>query len=295
MLYFKNNFSKSSTSEPKGVILFQLRIQSEHRFDDISRNIFDNKTGEMKMKNWIRVATGFVFVLVLALAIVPKAVQAKDEGPSSDIAEGDWTTGSSLDVSRLMDEKLDWLQLLSTTGVSMTKAGELCHPLRGGQFGWVGEIREYKDAHWIKIATTNGWVPNVEGSYMACAKAPEAGIYALFGYYVQPEGYVPPTNDDKDSFDCTALEWDVNFEHAGGITLRFYGTVTGLPEGTELDMTIDSSKSDPDTLGGSTLVSLAADGSYDTLLLAYAPTVNHIFVDYSVPEYGCTYSYDHGF
>jgi hypothetical protein len=246
------------------------------------------------VKELTRVAIALLLVLGFAFSIAPHAVQAKDAEPNTGIAGEGWTTGTGVDVSNLTNGIPVWLQLLSTEGVSLTAASQICHPLRGGQFGWVGEIWEYKNDRWVKLDTTNGWVPSVEGNYMSCAKAPEAGVYALFGYYVQP-AYVAPQHHVKPPFDCSTLNWDVHVQYVLPSAYEVSGTVTGLPEGTEIDMIIDPSKSNPDTISGVTWVRVGAGGSYDGPLLVSGPTPISMFIDYSVPAYGCTYSYDHGF
>jgi hypothetical protein len=247
---------------------------------------------EFLMKKTARVSLVLIFMLGLTLLIVPNTAQAI-KTDSSAIAGGEWSTGTSVDVSKMMDQKPDWLQLLSKNGVKVDGAGELCHPLRGGQFGWVGEIREYKKGEWIRIPTTNDWVPSLDGVYTACAQVSKAGTYALFGYYVRPVGKVKDTKDD--GFDCATVGWDVHLENLAKTTLRLYGTISGLPDGTSVDFSIDSSKTDPSSIGGSASFTLAADGSYDYTHLAYAPDARNVYITYSIPAYGCSYSFDHGF
>lgn len=115
------------------------------------------------------------------------AIEAVDSG----IANGSWQIksgeGTEVDITSAASTAPGWLQLLSTNGVSMSIGGQICHPLRGGQFGWVGQIRMLKDGEWVKVPTVNGWVPDKEGAFMACAEIEAAGTYALFGYFVAPE------------------------------------------------------------------------------------------------------------
>ncbi len=138
-----------------------------------------------------------IIVTLFVMMVVPQNVHAKsDPSPLPDadkskpgVAEGSWviTTGTGVDYDAAADASLapNWLQLL-VKGVQIEKASKICHPLRGGQYGWVGEIRQFKNGKWIKLPTVNDWVPSKEGIYMSCAEAPSAGKYALFGYYIRP-------------------------------------------------------------------------------------------------------------
>lgn len=144
------------------------------------------------MKKFFRVFMAVMFTFVISLSIVLQNVQAYYIETASGIAGGSWSNGTIVDVSNMMDSKPVWLQLLSTDGVKLTKAGQICHPFRGGQFGWIGEIREFKDGKWVKLLTTTSWVPDEEGTMYACATAPEAGTYALFGYYNGPREISAP-------------------------------------------------------------------------------------------------------
>ena len=100
--------------------------------------------------------------------------------PTPDLS-GNWNIGTEIDVDIIKNPAPSWLQLLSK-GVYVAHKTEICHPFNFGLHGWVGEIRQLKDGKWIKIATTSEWLPSTEGIYSACASAPEAGTYALFGY-----------------------------------------------------------------------------------------------------------------
>ena len=58
----------------------------------------------------------------------------------------------------------------------------------------------------MKLVTTTKWMPNTEGTYNACAKAPEAGTYVLMGYHVSK---VTPTPVVKPSL---AGDWNTGVE-----------------------------------------------------------------------------------
>jgi len=142
------------------------------------------------MKKSVSIVLAIMLVFGIILASAPLDAQAKPLQPVTPvtpvtnplIAGGSWSTGSSVDVSALAATAPTWLQLLAD-GVKITEAGKICHPFRGGQFGWVGQIMQYKDGKWVKLTTTNDWVPNKEGEFMSCVVAPAAGTYALFGYW----------------------------------------------------------------------------------------------------------------
>ena len=139
------------------------------------------------MQKSARFVLAILFVLGLVLMSAPQRAQAREIENKTNIAGGSWTGGTDVNVTTLAEKAPTWLQLL-TNGVRVTEAGKICHPFRGGQFGWVGEIRQYKSGEWFKLKTTNDWVPNKEGVFMSCAEAPAAGTYGLFGYYIAPAG-----------------------------------------------------------------------------------------------------------
>ncbi len=137
------------------------------------------------MKKLARAALAVCFVFGILLTSTPQSVSAKKnpfEVTPQYIAEGTWQSGTETDVSSSVADVPGWLQLL-TNGVKLTEAGKICHPFRGGQFGWVGKIMQYKDGKWTKLTTTTEWTPDKEGTLLVCAEAPEAGVYSLFGYY----------------------------------------------------------------------------------------------------------------
>jgi hypothetical protein len=85
----------------------------------------------------------------------------------------------------------EWYQL-KADGLKIDGPAKICRPFRAGRFGWVGEIFQLVDGAWVKLPTTAAWVADTEGKYTVCAQAPAAGTYALFGYWVKPEGYEEP-------------------------------------------------------------------------------------------------------
>ncbi len=138
-----------------------------------------------------------VLLVILTLLLVygmvqlslPKTAYAGFFPTSKPLAPNSWDSGTEVSVDFAKYPAPEWLQLLANP-VKLPTAGKICHEFRGGQFGWVGEIRQLKDGKWVKLESTAGWVPTTEGKYMICAQASTAGTFALFGYFDPPEGMV---------------------------------------------------------------------------------------------------------
>lgn len=148
---------------------------------------------------WVKVATTTALVPATGEGIYTACAQANQVGTyalfayyhptkevivpgNAPVAEisGKWNRGTEISLDMATNPGPTWLNVYSN-GVKTKDAGEICHPFGAGVIGIAGQIRELKDGVWVKIPTTFKWVPDVEGVYMACAKAPEAGTYALFG------------------------------------------------------------------------------------------------------------------
>ena len=143
------------------------------------------------MKNMFRFLIALILVVGLIAASAPSIVQANSvSSKTTALAAGDWSSGTPVDVNFTDNPAPNWMQLL-TSPVEVNEAGQICHDFRGGQFGWVGEIRQLVDGEWVKVPVTVGWVPNTEGAFMICADVSSAGTYALFGFYNPPLSYYP--------------------------------------------------------------------------------------------------------
>jgi hypothetical protein len=128
----------------------------------------------------------FIIVFVIAFIVLslvlgtPKSTQAFfiiTPAPES------WDTGTEFELDLTLNPPPEiWLQALSR-GTKITEPGTICRPFRKGEFGWVASIYQLVDGKWMKLDTTFAWVPDEEGVFTACAKAPAAGIYAIFGYF----------------------------------------------------------------------------------------------------------------
>jgi hypothetical protein len=243
------------------------------------------------MKKTVRIVFVLLFVLGLLQVIAPLKAEAKP-GSGSDvlgIADGAWTVTpgmvTEINITKAASTAPTWIQLL-TDGIITAGPGKICHPFRGGQFGWIGEIMQLKDGLWVKLPTTSGWVPSTEGEYMACAQAPAAGTYALFGYYIAPQKVASSV-----SVDCSTLVW--NSTASGGITLS--GTVSGLPSGTEITFSIESSTPAGITFTGPTSTTTTdAAGTY-SLDTSTSGSPDSLTILYSASAYGCTYTKTHYF
>ena len=127
----------------------------------------------------------FVFVLGLVLSMLllntSGVVSAGKVTPPQypGLADGSWSVGADVEID-LDAAKYPGLQLL-TRGVKITQPVKLCHEFRGGDYGWIAEIRMLKNGVWVKQPTTMGWEPDTEGKFLACTDASAAGTYALFG------------------------------------------------------------------------------------------------------------------
>ena len=232
------------------------------------------------MKKIVRIILAIVFIFGIILASAPQYALAKSNpsdptpngAPNLLIAGGSWTSGSEADVTALVGTAPTWLQWLAN-GVKITEAGKICHPLRGGQFGWVGIIMQYKNGQWVKLATTNDWVPNKEGEFMACAQAPAAGTYALFGYWIRPAGYVeaPASACNYSTTDWTAdhsnpLENPLQDIDISGLQNDLNGlTLTLVVDADPLDMLADSTYT-TQIIGGAAKFSEVLDYKFGDLV-----------------------------
>jgi len=140
-----------------------------------------------------------ILVFVLLTFIVPSAAKAIATDPPPPpppptpiptpvIPEPEWSWASASVVGEILpmwkfgDAPHAWEQLLST-GLKVSAADTICWSFRKAQFGWTGKIYQLTGETWTPLATTIQWVPNEEGQKLACAKAPAAGVYALWGYW----------------------------------------------------------------------------------------------------------------
>ena len=156
------------------------------------------------MKKYPVFLIAFILVSVLLLSGILQSVTAESNpGPTATpaavedgIADGDWSSGNviTVDLSKNKAPK-SYLQLLGD-GVTVSTSGRICHPFRGGVYGWSGSIYQLIGSKWNKVTTYFAWIPDEEGTFMACTYGYAGGIYALFGVYTasaNPTATLPPT------------------------------------------------------------------------------------------------------
>lgn len=147
---------------------------------------------------------------------------------AAGVANGTWSKGKEVALDLKPNAELQNFG----SGVVVTEPTEICHEFSGGQFGWVASIRKWVDGAWVKIPTTQGWVPSTEGSYMACAQAPSAGTYALFAYYIRPENAQDDTPAGFPACQGVTIEGKLQTYHKDDIELsldQFTGITPGDP------------------------------------------------------------------
>lgn len=94
---------------------------------------------------------------------------------------GLWSRGNEVSLDFVTYPRPSWLDSYSN-GIQVTTYGEICHPFPAGEAKMVSEIRQLKDGLWARLPTTLRVIPEVDGVNSACAIAPGAGTYTLFGY-----------------------------------------------------------------------------------------------------------------
>ena len=150
-----------------------------------------------QMKKLLFVILAAFLVVSLVLAGATKSASAIGH-PSLTIAAGDWSTGTSTVVDFGENPIPDWMMSL-TNPVKISEPGMVCHDFRGGQFGWVGQIRQLVDGKWVEVESTVGWVPNTEGKFMICADVQSGGTFGLFGFFNPPLSYYPDYVEPSES------------------------------------------------------------------------------------------------
>lgn len=138
------------------------------------------------MKKLLQLLLILVF-LTAAFIAAPVPVNACEGEPTGEEEEEGWELGSGdvtaeeIKMYEITSTPKPWLTLMANA-VKIDGATQICHEFNAGRYGMTGIIYKLVNGKWVKLSTTNGWYPTVEGDYLACAKAKSAGIYALFGY-----------------------------------------------------------------------------------------------------------------
>jgi hypothetical protein len=160
------------------------------------------------MKKSMSILLAFGLVLTMILATVPGTVLAKSSAPSG-VADGNWTAGTATVLDLAGTTYPGWLQLMDNHGSLLAASGQICHPFRGGMYGWTAEIRMLEGSDWVKLPTTMQWMPDEDGAYTACANALEPGTYALFGYF-DPAKAPMSAADAEEARICDYANWDAH-------------------------------------------------------------------------------------
>jgi hypothetical protein len=161
-------------------------------------------------KKWILRVTAIVLAIAIIAAIIPGTASAKQIEPPG-IAFGKWTVGTERSFDFSMTTYPNWLQIMDINVTELTAAGQVCHPFRGGQFGWMADIRQLVGKEWVKVPTTQGFLFGPEGSYFACVTAPAAGTYAFFAYFDESKAPKSAFNQKV----CQYQDWVAYFWYHG--------------------------------------------------------------------------------
>ncbi len=204
-----------------------------------------------------------VFVLTLLLVAVNGTVTAE-----AGIATGAWSAGTEfLVLPHVITPPNDWSQQLGN-GVEVNGPTQICHNFEGGRYGWTASIYQLVNGVWQKIATTLKWDPSGEGHWVACANAPKAGKYAMFGYWKTPQAGNDAPNDNPQptpecNYDMSGWEFDKYGEVYPETHLYLFATVPEVPEGTSFSYQV---------ITGHANLTLAASGS-GTVSLSEGPNI----------------------
>ena len=157
-----------------------------------------------------------LFALIAAFIAVPRNISAKGPmppAPKPQVEIWEWyaegVTGEVIPMHTITTKPREWYQL-KADALKVDGATQICHGFDDGRYGWTGEIFRLVGDAWVKLATTVGWVPNEEGHYMACAQAPAAGTYALFGYFDKSKAPVV----EKVLPECDRDFWNASVSHS---------------------------------------------------------------------------------
>ncbi|MEA5077960.1 MAG: hypothetical protein VB013_05270 [Anaerolineaceae bacterium] len=155
---------------------------------------------------WVLRTIVFIMTIALVAAVIPGSASAK-KIDLPGVADGNWTIGTETAMDLSTTTYPSWLQVMDTNVTVIPAAAQICHPFRGGQFGWVADIRQLVGSEWMKVTTTQGLLAGNEGVYMACAAAPAAGTYGFFAYF--DESKAPKTSFNQKI--CQYKDWVAYF------------------------------------------------------------------------------------
>ena len=137
-----------------------------------------------------------IYVLALSADVstvsaltLPTSISISGSGADDAPANGEWeyeNVESSMKIPGndiMVPAPHPWLVPLGNgLHIETTAPVEICHPFRGGQFGWTAKIFLQNGSTWLEIPSITAWTPDEEGRLMICATAPMSGNYVIFGY-----------------------------------------------------------------------------------------------------------------
>jgi hypothetical protein len=146
-----------------------------------------------------------LFAVALLFTTLTSSATALSGTPG--IATGSWLGSGEIVPVDLTDTTYPaWLQLAADQGFKANFDQHVCHPFPGGQFAWVADIRVLSGNEWVSVPTTQGWEPDEEGTYMACADVSRwGGTYALFAWFDQTRVTTPAFDESVCSYD----DWEI--------------------------------------------------------------------------------------
>ncbi len=250
------------------------------------------------MKLMFRSIVAIFIVAGILVANVPAVSPVSADGAATNWILPDSKESFTLvDITQEAKSAPDWLQLFSE-GIQIEYANRICYTFRGGDYGWIPQIRQYKNNTWVKVPTTQGRIFGNEFPLYACADAPRGGLYALFAYYVKPDIAEAPAP----GFDCSTITWSyesspsvrVTSSNGGNTqTWQFDGVVTGVPVGTTIDWYVTDA--DPTFYVGSNgyAGSTTLNASYEfsvTRYISNSTPFSVLTVLFTESTHGCTHT-----
>jgi len=181
-----------------------------------------------------------LLAITFALTAISGSVKALPDPVAADdtIAPGKWSGGNEVSLYlNVTPPPNEWVRLLGK-GLQVTEPGKICHKFYGGRFGWTADIYQLVRGVWQKLPTTLGWDSNEEGNWVACAAAPSAGTYAMFGYWTKPADQKSSGSPSNCPYDTSF--WDVYWlgQDYPEIEIYLSAFVWDVPEGTLFTYTV---------------------------------------------------------
>ncbi len=144
----------------------------------------------MKPKTLLLCVVAALLLSVFVVDAAPVSAILLPPEPPLAPAAGQWIVSEEDAIGGLipqyqLEAPAGGYALLQSDAVRVSGYTRICHPYRGGQYGWTSEIRALTAAGWTAVPTTSGWEPDEEGKYMTCADVGR-GTYAVFGFWDKP-------------------------------------------------------------------------------------------------------------